>query len=141
MPVAEKAWPEVAGYSGRCPSGLFSVGYPDIFHLGCVLEEPATFRDATVEPIDDAAFVGPDLFQISAGHSLGGGDGSFISVAPDGVNAIVLGKGFEQLRNVSGNNIDGSARKIAGIKNLVEVARDERILFGWDSDDGIADGE
>ena len=35
--------------------GLFSVGNPDIFYLGRVLEEPATLGNVTIEPVDDVA--------------------------------------------------------------------------------------
>ena len=58
----------------------------------------------------DAAFVGPDLLEVPGGHGLGGGNGSFVSIAPDGVNVVVFGEGLQQLRNVAGDNVYGSAR-------------------------------
>src|ERR1700756_2331599 len=98
MPVAEKkTWPGRTAF-WRSRARLFSVGNPDIFHLSRVLEEPATLGDVPVEPVDDSSLVGPDLLQVPDGHGLGGGDGGFISIAPDGVDVVVLGKSFQQLR-------------------------------------------
>src|SRR5260370_16472256 len=45
----------------------FAVGYPDVFDLHGVVEEPAAFALFDVEPIDGAAFVRKNLFQISHG--------------------------------------------------------------------------
>src|SRR5579859_5533897 len=125
MPGAEKGLSsEWWVFCAKVRAELFPVGNPDIFHLSRVLEEPAPLGDAAVEPVDDAAFVGPDLLQVSGGHGFGGGNGGFIAVAPDGVNVIVLGKSLEQLRNVAGDDIHGSAGKVARIEKLVKIARD-----------------
>src|SRR5579864_8196552 len=55
---------------GRC--NLFAVGDPDVFDLGGVLEEEAVRGGGGVEPVDVAAFVGEDLFEISSGKSFCG---------------------------------------------------------------------
>jgi hypothetical protein len=44
---------------------LFPVGYPDVFHLNRVLQEPSALRMIAVEPIDDPALISENLLQIS----------------------------------------------------------------------------
>ena len=80
---------------------LFAVGNPDIFHLRGVLQKPASFRDSRIEPVDRAAFVGPDLLQISDGHGFRRSSDGLVSVAPDGIDVIVLRQHLEQLRRRS----------------------------------------
>src|ERR1700685_3848541 len=71
---------------------LFAVWDPDIFDLRGVLEEPAAFRLLGIKPIDRAAFVRPDLFQISTRHRLRCGDGSLVPVTPNPIDVIVFGE-------------------------------------------------
>jgi hypothetical protein len=44
---------------------LLAVGYPDVFYLGRVLKKPAAFGRFGIEPINGAALVRPDLFEIA----------------------------------------------------------------------------
>ena len=64
---------------------LLAVGDPDIFDLGGVLEEEAVGGGGGVEPVDVAAFVGEDLFEIACGKSFCGGAGGGVGEAPEGV--------------------------------------------------------
>src|SRR5579863_433246 len=97
------------GKSNRYPMGLkyrkidsltawlFAVRNPDVLNLRSMLEKPASLSQIGVEPVDLAAVVGPDLFQISRGHGFGSDRAGFISEAPDGVHIVVLGENFQQL--------------------------------------------
>ena len=73
---------------------LFAVWDPDIFDLRGVLEEPAAFRLLRIKPIDRAAFVRPDLFQISTRHRLRCRDEMCIRDSIGGVN-YVTGQAFD----------------------------------------------
>ena len=73
---------------------LFPVGNPDIFHLVGVLEIPAAFALGGLRQVNVAAFIGPDLFQVSCGEGLGGGTEFSVAVAPDGIEIVVLGEDF-----------------------------------------------
>src|SRR5580698_1815688 len=106
----------------RSTACLFAVRDPDVLYLRSVFEEPAALGQLRVEPVDDAALVGPYLLQVSRGHGLRGCDGGFVSITPDGVDIVVLGKGFQQLRSVAGHDVHSAAGQIAGVEKLVEVA-------------------
>ena len=41
-----------------------AVGNPNVFHLGCMTEEPTPFALFHIEPVNRAAFVGEYLFQV-----------------------------------------------------------------------------
>src|SRR5579862_338233 len=115
--------------SWRAPCHLLAVRDPDIFHLSCVFEEPAAFRNFRIEPVDDTAFVGPDLFQISDRHGFGCGNGGFVSVAPNGVNVVVLGERLEKLRSVARHNVHRAGGHIAGVEELIEITGNQRVSF------------
>src|ERR1700752_3903932 len=91
---------------------LFAVRYPDIFYLGGMLQEPATFRLFGIEPIDRTALIGSELLQIYGGHSLRSSNHGFVSVAPQAVYVIVFGDGFQKLRGVTAHDIDRAAGHI-----------------------------
>ena len=84
---------------------LFSVGNPYILHLRGVLKEPASLGEFRIEPVDGAALVGPNLFQIADGHGFRGNGVGFIAKGPDGIDIIVFRQHFQQLRRVAGNNV------------------------------------
>ena len=58
---------------------LFPVGYPNVFYLNCVLQEPPAFRLIAVEPVDKPAFIRKDLLQISDREQLHLGCASLIA--------------------------------------------------------------
>lgn len=120
------------------PKSLLAVGDPDIFDLGGVLEEEAVGGGGGVEPVDGAAFVCEDLFQVADGELFGGGAGGFVGEAPDGVNVVVLSESFEEFGGAAGDNVDSAGGKIAGFEEGIEIAGDERIDFAWDGDDAVA---
>src|SRR5262249_6985650 len=45
---------------------------------------------------------------------------------------------LEEFAGAAGDDVDDAARKIAGFKNLIEVAGNQRIGFRGNGDDGIA---
>src|ERR1700756_1077021 len=118
---------------------LLAVGNPYILDLGGVLEKPASFSNLRIEPVDRAAFVSPYLFQVSRGHRLGGGDGSLVPIAPDGIDIIMFRERLEQLRNISGHNVYRASGEIARVEELIEIARDQGILFGRYRDHRVSD--
>src|ERR1700737_2343644 len=61
---------------------LFAVGDPDIFDLHGVPEEPASLCLCGIEPIDKAAFIREDLFQISRGKRFCRGGANGVSERP-----------------------------------------------------------
>src|SRR5215467_15247119 len=67
-----------------------AVRHPNVLHLSRVFEEPAAFRLFRVEPIDDAAFIGPDLLQIAHGVPFGCRCAGFVGKRPYGIQVIVL---------------------------------------------------
>ena len=79
---------------GRGQAGLLPVGNPDIFYLVGVLQIPAAFRLGSLQQVNVASFVGPDLFQVADGEGLGGGAKFSVAVTPDGVEIVVLGEDF-----------------------------------------------
>src|SRR5579859_1713050 len=130
--------------SDKCkcpPCSLFAVGNPDVLHLRGMLEEPASFRQFRVEPVDDATLICPDLLEVAGGHRFRRGDGSFVAVTPQTVHVVMLCKSFQKLGGVAGDNIHGAAGHIAGIEQLVEVAGDEWILLRGNCNDRVAYSE
>ena len=76
---------------------LFPVGNPDILNLRGVLQKPPALGNLRIKPVDSAAFVGKDLFEISHRHRLCRRRIRLISKAPDGVDVIMLGERFQKL--------------------------------------------
>src|SRR5215472_737301 len=119
---------------------LLTVGNPDILDLGCMIEEPAPFGKPGIEPVDRATFIGQDLLQISSSHRFRVSERGFLYMASDGDDVVVFHQGFEQLRDIASHDVYGATGEIAGIKELIEIASDQRIFFRGDGDDGIAHG-
>src|SRR5205807_8481524 len=108
---------------------LLTVGNPDVFDLGGVLEKPASLSNLRIEPVDRPAFVGPDLLQISCGHRFCGGDGGLVPVAPDCIDIIMFRERLEQLRNISSHNVHRASGEIARIEQLIKIAGNKRKFF------------
>jgi hypothetical protein len=53
----------------------------------------------------------------------------------------VFRKNFEQLRRIPGNDVYYTAWEIASIEELIQVARNQWIGFGWNRDNCIAGGD
>src|ERR1035437_6992766 len=94
---------------------LFAVWDPDIFDLRGVLEEPAAFRLLRIKPIDRAACVRPDLFQISTRHRLRCRDGSLVPVTPNPIDVVVFGECLQKLRGIARHDIYRAAGQVTGI--------------------------
>src|SRR5262249_10577077 len=107
-----------------------AVGHPDIFDLMRVLQKPAAFALLGVRPFYGAASVGPHLLEIARRQSLGRRAKRIVTAAPDGVEIVVFGKDFQQFGRSSSDKIYDAARQIAGFKNLIKIARDERVFLG-----------
>src|ERR1700746_3516949 len=86
------------------------VRYPNIFHLHCVLKEPAAFALLPVEPIKGPAFVREHLLQIPDGKSFRGSGTGFIRKTPDRVHVVVLGERLEKLGLMARGGIDPPPR-------------------------------
>lgn len=78
-------------------TALLAVGKPDILHLGRVLQEPSTFPLRGFKPVDDPAFVGEYLFQISYGKRLGRRRIGFIRKTPDCIDIVMFGDRLKKL--------------------------------------------
>src|SRR5271167_433316 len=109
---------------GESLSSLLAVGDPDVFDLGGVLEEETAFGLGGVEPVDVAAFVGEDLFQVADGEGLSGGAGGGVGEAPEGVEVVVFGEGLEEFGGAAGDDVYGAGGEVAGFEELVEVGGD-----------------
>ena len=103
---------------------LFAVGDPDVFDLGGVLEEEAGCGLGGDEPVDLAAFVGEDLFEISDGKRFCGGAGGGVGEAPEGVKVVVFGESLQEFGGPAGDYVYGAWGEIAGFEELVEVSGD-----------------
>ena len=114
--------------------GLFAVGYPDVFDLRGVAEEPAALRLRWIEPVDGAAVVAEDLLQVSDGCGRGG----FIAEAPDRVDVIVLGEHLAQLAGLAGDEVHHPAGEIVGVEDLVQLAHQRSRALAGDGDDRVA---
>ena len=77
-------------------------------------------------------------FRFPIGHGFGGSGAGFVAETPDRIHVVVLGESLQQLGDVAGDDVDGSARQIAGIEKLVQVGGDQRIVLGRNRDDRIA---
>ena len=106
------------------PDDSLAVRHPNILYLGRMLQEPAAFALLHIEPVNGAAFVGENLFKIPNRVSLGGNGAGFIRETPDSVNVVVLGESLQQLGCVAGDDVDCSAREIAGVEKLVQISSD-----------------
>src|ERR1700739_4149788 len=84
MASAEPKLIPLLTYVFEFPAILLSVGDPDIFYLDGVFEEQVSFALCGAEPVEGAAIVGPDLFQVSDGERLRLRAGSLVAEAPDG---------------------------------------------------------
>src|SRR3984885_15187501 len=121
--------------------GLLTVRNPNVLDLSGMFEEPSALALLPVKPVDDAAFVGEYLFQISYGKRLCCRCTGFVRKTPDGVDVVVLGQRLEQLRGVTGDDIDGAIRQITCVEDLVEISNDERVRFRRNHDRSIARGQ
>ena len=126
---------------GSLRKDLFAVGDPDVFDLGGVVEEEAVGRGGGIEPVEGAAFVGENLFEVADGEGLGGGAGGFVGETPDSVNVVVFGESFEELGGTASDNVDRACGKIGGFEKRIEIAGDERIDFAGNGYNGVAQGE
>ncbi len=111
---------------------LLAVGDPDVFDLGGVLEEEASPGVAWVEPVDLAAFVGEDLFEISCGKSFCGGTCRGVGEGPEGVYVVVFGESLQEFARAAGDDVHRACGEIAGFEELIEVGGDERVEFAGD---------
>ena len=55
------------------------------------------------------------------------------------VEVIVFRQNLKQLRRATRDDIDDAGRKIAGVKELIQIADDERVALRRNGDDGVAD--
>src|SRR5580704_16191412 len=107
-----------------------AIRYPDILHLGSMLEEPAAFALLHVEPVDRTAFIGEHLLEISDRVRLGGSCAGFVRETPDGIYVVVLRQHLQKLGGIAGDDVDGSSWQIAGVENLIQVGGDQGISLG-----------
>ena len=121
-----------------CRSELLAVRNPDVFHLSCMLQEPSAFALLRIKPVDNAAFVGEDLFQISHGIRFRCRSTGFVRKTPDRIDIVVLRDRLEQLRTVPRDDIDSPVRQITCIEHLVEISDDQRICFRRNHDGSVA---
>src|SRR5437868_2330326 len=98
---------------------LLAVRDPDIFHLRSVLQEPAAFALRRLEPVYGAAFIGEDLLQVSGREGFCRCRTGLVAKTPDGVHVLMFGKRLKELRDVSGDNVDGASGQIAGVEELI----------------------
>src|SRR5215472_6259711 len=68
---------------------LLAIRDPDVLYLGGMFEEPATFGDLGIKPVDGFSFVGPDLLQVSDGHCFCAGHGGVVAIDPDAIDVVV----------------------------------------------------
>ena len=73
---------------------LLAVRNPNIFYRGGVLKKPAPLGQFRVEPVDGAAFVRPNLFQIAHRHRLGRRRIRFVTKAPDRIDVVMFSERF-----------------------------------------------
>jgi len=105
------------------------------------LEEEAVGGRGGVEPIDVAAFVGEDLFEIANGKSFCGGASRGVGEAPEGVEVVVFGERLQEFTRSAGDYVDGAGGKIGRFEQRIKIAGDEWINFAGNGDDGVAHGE
>ena len=105
------------------------------------MQEQPAFGVVAILPVDDAAFVGPNLLEIADGRRFHRGAAFFRPEEPDGIHIIMLGERFGQLGGASADDVDNSAGKIGSIEDLIEVRRDERIDLAGYRDHRIAHGD
>src|SRR5229473_6445683 len=118
-----------SSFSNHKAARLFAVRDPDILHLAGMLQEPASFGQFRIEPVDGPAFVGPDLFQSADRHGFRGSGAGFVSKGPDGIDIVVLSESFQELRRVAGHDVYCASGQIAGVKELIKIGGDERVSF------------
>src|SRR5438132_4546368 len=134
-------WKELRFRAIQSRDGSLPIRHPNIFYLDGMLKEPAAFALLYVKPVNGAALVSEDLLEISNRERLRCCGAGFIRKAPDGIHVVVFGERLQKLRLVSGDDVHGSARQIAGIKKLVEIAGNQRISLGRNHDRGISHRE
>src|SRR5260370_22605818 len=106
---------------------LLAVRDPDVLHLRSMVQEPAAFALFDAEPVDGPAFIAEDLLQIPHRQRLRNSTAGLACKRPDGVYIVMLRQDFQQLGAAPGNQVDHTAGQVAGFKNLVQVANDERV--------------
>ena len=89
------------GAESRVSAQLLAIRNPDVLHLCGMLQEPSSLALLRVEPVDGAAFVGEHLLKVSNRKRLRRNRAGLVREAPDGVDIVVLGDRFEQLRCVA----------------------------------------